>query len=47
MLTGEYGGMAGFRHDAELRLIAACPRELSLLYPGSWAAVSWASGQLG
>ncbi|HXP19217.1 MAG TPA: hypothetical protein VN840_06180 [Streptosporangiaceae bacterium] len=71
VLTGEYGGMAGFRHvmeslgidvaenedlifklvqlcaaatgkqltDDELRLIAAYPRELSLLYPGqlSWA----------
>ncbi len=66
VLTGEYGGMAGFRHvmdglgiasgedeelifqlvqlcaaatskpltDDELRLIAAYPRELSLLYPG-------------
>jgi len=66
VLTGEYGGMAGFRHvmdglgvdvseqedlvfklvqlcgsatgkpltDNELRLIAAYPRELSLLYPG-------------
>jgi len=66
VLTGEYGGMAGFRHvmeglgidvaehedlifrlvqlcasatgkpltDDELRLIAAFPRELSLLYPG-------------
>jgi homocitrate synthase NifV len=67
VLTGEYGGMAGFRHvmdglgievaagdadlvfqlvqlcasatgkpltDDELRLIAACPRELALLYPG-------------
>jgi hypothetical protein len=65
VLTGEYGGMAGFRHvtetlridvgdqaklvfqlvqlcapasgksltDDELRLIAAYPRELSLLYP--------------
>jgi isopropylmalate/homocitrate/citramalate synthase len=66
VLTGEYGGMAGFRHvmdglgidvgsgaelifalvqlcaaatskpltDDELRLIAAYPRELSLLFPG-------------
>jgi citrate (Re)-synthase len=66
VLTGEYGGLAGFRHvmaglgidvaehedlifglvqlcasatgkpltDDELRLIAAYPRELSLLYPG-------------
>jgi len=66
VLTGEYGGMAGFRHvmeglgidtadaedlifrlvqlcgaatgkpltDDELRLIAAYPRELALLYPG-------------
>ena len=66
MLTGEYGGLAGFRHvldglgiepgddedlvfrlvqlcasatgkpltDDELRLIAAYPRELALLYPG-------------
>ena len=66
MLTGEYGGMAGFRHvmasldiqtgddeelifqlvqlcasatskpltDDELRLIAAYPRELSLMSPG-------------
>jgi homocitrate synthase NifV len=66
VLTGEYGGMAGFRHvmdglgidlkeqadlvfqlvqlcasatgksltDDELRLIAAYPQELSLLYPG-------------
>jgi isopropylmalate/homocitrate/citramalate synthase len=67
VLTGEYGGMAGFRHvldglaieipdgdadlvfqlvqlcasatgksltDDEVRLIAAYPRELSLLYPG-------------
>jgi hypothetical protein len=66
VLTGEYSGMAGFRHvmaglgidvsenedlvfklvqlcgsasgkpltDDELRLIAAYPRELSLLYPG-------------
>ena len=66
MLTGEYGGMAGFRHvmdglgidpgededlifqlvqllrggdeqaadRRQLRLIAAYPRELSLLYPG-------------
>jgi homocitrate synthase NifV len=67
VLTGEYGGKAGFRHvmaglgieagdededlvfglvqlcaaatgkpltDDELRLIAACPRELSLLFPG-------------
>jgi homocitrate synthase NifV len=67
VLTGEYGGMAGFRHvmdglgigvgagqedrvfqlvqlcaaatgkpltDDELRLIAAYPDQLSLLYPG-------------
>ena len=65
VLTGEYGGKAGFRHvmdglgievgdedltfelvqlsnaatgrpltDDELRLIAAYPRELALLYPG-------------
>jgi hypothetical protein len=66
VLTGEYGGIAGFRHvteglgidtadaedlifrlvqlcgsatgkpltDDELRLIAAYPRELALLYPG-------------
>jgi hypothetical protein len=67
VLTGEYGGPAGFRHvrdglgteiarededlafklvqlcaaatgkpptDDELRLIAACPRQLALLYPG-------------
>src|SRR3984957_19887549 len=67
VLTGEYGGMAGFRHvmdglaievgpddadpvfrlvqlcasptskplpDDQLRLIAACPPELSLLFPG-------------
>ena len=67
VLTGEYGGMAGFRHvmdglhievpgdeaglvfqlvqlcasatgrpltDDELRLIAAYPRELTLLFPG-------------
>ncbi|MFD2350656.1 hypothetical protein ACFSTC_16975 [Nonomuraea ferruginea] len=65
VLTGEYGGKAGFRHvmdglgaevadedlsfklvqlcnamtgrpltDDELRLIAAYPRELSLLFPG-------------
>jgi homocitrate synthase NifV len=65
VLTGEYGGKAGFRHvmdglgvdvadedlsfklvqlcnastgrpltDDELRLIAAHPRELALLYPG-------------
>jgi hypothetical protein len=67
VLTGEYGGMAGFRHvmeslgikvssgaedltlrlvqlcasatsrpltDDEVRLIAAYPDELSLLYPG-------------
>jgi homocitrate synthase NifV len=70
VLTGEYGGMAGFRHvmdglgidvgadadlifqlvqlcasatskpltDDELRLIAAYPRELSLLYPGLLSA---------
>jgi isopropylmalate/homocitrate/citramalate synthase len=69
VLTGEYGGMAGFRHvmaglaidtsddeelifqlvqlcasatskpltDDELRLIAAYPRELSLLFPGQLA----------
>ncbi len=70
MLTGEYGGMAGFRHvtdglgieigagredmvfrlvqlcasatgkpltDDELRLIAAYPDQLSLLYPGLMA----------
>src|SRR6266702_2359868 len=67
VLTGEYGGLAGFRHvrdglgieiadadedlvfklvqlcaaatgkpltDDELRLIAACPHQLALLYPG-------------
>ncbi len=74
VLTGEYGGLAGFRHvrdglgleiaiededlvfqlvqlcasatgkpltDDELRLIAAYPHQLALLYPGP---LSWPAG---